>query len=440
MSMNRTPFFLTMSVAGVLAIATTAEADQVAYVSSLVEDSIVRLHDDNGDGDFNDADESAVFFGPGNESGFPGVGSAQSILVLGIDHVLAADGEESGEFETRVYELRDLNGDGDAMDAGEATVFWDSILPPPFDVNFDRPKDMMIGPDGAIYLADNNTINFDGDTPEAVWRLEDLNDDGDVNDDGEVTLYVELSPPGEAFGFISEDFKFDAAGRILFSNLESSSNTGTVFIIDQAQNITQFASEDDLFGVVLKETGMALQPQRENPVFAATDVFEILRIVELIDYNENGVIDDNDERYDWYRNDFAVEPLNWDHNQVMDVDYAPDGSLWLLDMANESILRFIDLNGDEDFMDVGEAMQIYDSAEAGQAGGFVMTFPRTVGFAALDVPGDITGDGTVDVSDLLALLAAWGDCPDPPAECPADLDESGAVDVSDLLELLAAWS
>ena len=49
--------------------------------------------------------------------------------------------------------------------------------------------------------------------------------------------------------------------------------------------------------------------------------------------------------------------------------------------------------------------------------------------------GDLNIDNTVDVSDLLLLLAAWGPCD----ACDADLDESGSVDVSDLLILLGAW-
>ncbi len=56
------------------------------------------------------------------------------------------------------------------------------------------------------------------------------------------------------------------------------------------------------------------------------------------------------------------------------------------------------------------------------------------------VPGDIDGNGLVDVSDLLSLLAGWGDCPDPPADCPADLDGDDAVGVIDLLILLADWT
>ncbi|TVQ56910.1 MAG: hypothetical protein EA377_01615 [Phycisphaerales bacterium] len=52
--------------------------------------------------------------------------------------------------------------------------------------------------------------------------------------------------------------------------------------------------------------------------------------------------------------------------------------------------------------------------------------------------GDLTGDGVVNVFDLLELLAAWGPCDDP-QNCPADLDGDGVVNVFDLLELLANW-
>ena len=53
--------------------------------------------------------------------------------------------------------------------------------------------------------------------------------------------------------------------------------------------------------------------------------------------------------------------------------------------------------------------------------------------------GDINMDGSVNVPDLLTLLAAWGPCPGPPDPCPADLDGDGTVAVPDLLILLANW-
>jgi hypothetical protein len=55
------------------------------------------------------------------------------------------------------------------------------------------------------------------------------------------------------------------------------------------------------------------------------------------------------------------------------------------------------------------------------------------------IPADLSGDGIVDVVDLLALLGAWGACGSP-SSCLADLDHSGAVDISDLLALISAWT
>ena len=52
------------------------------------------------------------------------------------------------------------------------------------------------------------------------------------------------------------------------------------------------------------------------------------------------------------------------------------------------------------------------------------------------VAGDVTGDGVVDVEDLLATLEAFGRCPC----CPADSNDSGTVDVDDLLSVIGGWS
>jgi hypothetical protein len=57
-----------------------------------------------------------------------------------------------------------------------------------------------------------------------------------------------------------------------------------------------------------------------------------------------------------------------------------------------------------------------------------------------DVPGDLNGDGRVDVTDFLILLSRWGPCPQPcPPACPGDFDGSCSVDVNDFLIMLANW-
>ena len=50
-------------------------------------------------------------------------------------------------------------------------------------------------------------------------------------------------------------------------------------------------------------------------------------------------------------------------------------------------------------------------------------------------PADLDGDGSVGISDLLALLAAWGTDPGG----PPDLDDDGTVGINDLLILLGSW-
>ncbi len=55
--------------------------------------------------------------------------------------------------------------------------------------------------------------------------------------------------------------------------------------------------------------------------------------------------------------------------------------------------------------------------------------------------GDLNGDGSVGVADLLVMLGAWGPCGAPcPPSCPADVDGDCQVAVTDLLVVLANWT
>jgi hypothetical protein len=58
--------------------------------------------------------------------------------------------------------------------------------------------------------------------------------------------------------------------------------------------------------------------------------------------------------------------------------------------------------------------------------------------------GDVNFDGIVNVTDLLAVIGAWGACPAPcPPRCPADVAPAAAgdctVNVTDLLMVIGNW-
>jgi hypothetical protein len=62
----------------------------------------------------------------------------------------------------------------------------------------------------------------------------------------------------------------------------------------------------------------------------------------------------------------------------------------------------------------------------------VSQLSHTVTVVAL---GDVDGNGTVNTSDLLAVIGAWGACD----YCLEDLDGDGLVGVSDILQVIADW-
>src|SRR5262249_15173835 len=54
--------------------------------------------------------------------------------------------------------------------------------------------------------------------------------------------------------------------------------------------------------------------------------------------------------------------------------------------------------------------------------------------------GDLTHDCSTDLADLVVLLSSFGTCEPEPAFNPiADIDDSGCVDLSDLNALLAGF-
>ncbi len=88
----------------------------------------------------------------------------------------------------------------------------------------------------------------------------------------------------------------------------------------------------------------------------------------------------------------------------------------------------------------GQAPALFAGGDFKSAGPFSSTGIARWG-CAVSAFGDLTGDGTVDQSDLVTLLKSWGPCPGGCAPgCTADLDSDCAVGITDLLLLLIHWT
>lgn len=147
------------------------------YTSDFSADLVMRTLDQNGDGDANDAGEWSVFIDNSNLSGV----LFSSALVIradaqgGIVGINSSGGSQPLDFVWRAF---DINQDGDAMDLAEITIVYDSVAGA---FNIAVPFGLCVEPStGDLLVADVN--------PDVVYRLHDANSDGDYYDAGEATI------------------------------------------------------------------------------------------------------------------------------------------------------------------------------------------------------------------------------------------------------------
>ncbi|MBT3340062.1 MAG: hypothetical protein HN405_03895 [Planctomycetes bacterium] len=177
----------------------------------------------NGNGNCNDAGESSSFVDAAtgtitlNESAGPvtiDLGDFEAITIDSNDVLIAF-----AQQDRALYAFKDLNGDGDAMDAGECWNFCNLVGDKAgLDINVDvaagtlyNPScvsssgtglyatlesldvDLGAGPGGAdiYWIVSNASPNSCAGANGLIYRGLDLNADGDLNDAGEVTLFFD---------------------------------------------------------------------------------------------------------------------------------------------------------------------------------------------------------------------------------------------------------
>jgi hypothetical protein len=142
---------------------------------------------------------------------------------------------------------------------------------------------------------------------------------------------------------------------------------------------------------------------------------------------------------------FASAPVGYEYE---DGQHWDDSEFTIPEGAADAVVTLYFQTSSKEYMEFlrdanvtnGAGQTAYDLWDDPLVGGKSAPVDMDLIAAQIGAPklGDLNGSGSVDVFDLLELLAAWGPCP-PPTLCPADLDGSGSIDVFDLLALLANW-
>ena len=146
-------------------------------------DALFLLVDENRDGDALDPGERLVFFDETNASGLATpTNNIFTVEQTSDKSVYVGDGSADA-----VFRLNDLNRDGDANDAGEALIWFDANNAE--GLALVTPNGIAEGSDGAIYITNAGTRPSPTD---AVYRTQDLNGDGDANDAGESSVWLDL--------------------------------------------------------------------------------------------------------------------------------------------------------------------------------------------------------------------------------------------------------
>jgi hypothetical protein len=107
----------------------------------------------------------------------------------------------------------------------------------------------------------------------------------------------------------------------------------------------------------------------------------------------------------------------------------------LAENENARLVRGADVTGDalEDLIAVNITQQL-------AGGGSLLAIRPALLKGPTPCVADINNDHVVNVSDLLAVIAAWGPCPGAcPPNCAADIVPNCAVNVSDLLAVISNW-
>lgn len=366
-----------------LAPGALAQGLETVLVTDTSNDAVHRCVDLDQNGDFNGTDEITVFYddlsGP-----FPLTNNA-AMIRLPDGSFLVSDTTEDV-----LLRLADVNADGDALDAGEATIFYDGTGASASGVELTSARGMVADADGVVWVASANT---GGGGVDAIVRLEDLDGDGDANDAGEAVEFHTPAPGGSVGDSIPSAVARIGDGSVYYVEtgstgvlakgvyrLTDSDGSG---VIDQPGEVAPFFIPQNLGGSPFHwDLGTDSQGR-----FYLNDTGNDL-IWRFSDANGDGSVDPSTEAVIIYQ--------AFGSSLIWESAVAPDGSIYLAeDQSPDRLLRLVDTDGDGLFTGLGEEQTIY--LETTAAGPTLIASPKGIVFEG--------GDGAIGASECGPAVA-----------------------------------
>jgi alpha-tubulin suppressor-like RCC1 family protein/methionine-rich copper-binding protein CopC len=213
----------------------TQTRDGSVFIGDGASDTVYRLRDRNNDGGANDAGEATAWLSPANAAGLSTV--TPNGLAEGPDGALyVVNAGVASRPQDGVYRTIDLNGDGDADDAGEATLWLDlqGVVPTssPFTLSFSGAVAYLLDPAGTA--------------EDVIHRIADANGDGAIAP-GEVTTFIgrnaafgaplDFGHTGDGASLLTWQWLPDAAGLSRLYRLTDLDGSGRIDAATEAGEI-----------------------------------------------------------------------------------------------------------------------------------------------------------------------------------------------------------
>jgi hypothetical protein len=280
------------------------------YVVDSSTDVVLAMRDMNGNGDADDSLEEWIWFDGSNATGITIWAMMGMAMKSDGTAYICQSGSGAGSLEDYVFYCHDDNDDGDVNDLNEVDYYYDPYAVNPGVSVLETPAACALDDAGVLYVADSKL--------DTIFRMEDLNGDGDVNDD--VNGIYETRPyytgvNGPAVPSATNTLKFMRTGHLLMADtindvILSGYDANGNDSLDDAGEVIEYlttangfwpyapwslavSGTNDLFwDVYCGDSGKSTIPIGDC-------------IIAMRDKNSDGDAEDTDELIDVYNQDFS---------------------------------------------------------------------------------------------------------------------------------------